>query len=67
MEAVELVGQGVARTRMGFGMTAKGLVQLDVTVEYETPEKAAEMARRALELYKAICKEHSLVLANTVS
>jgi hypothetical protein len=54
-------------TRMGFGMTAKGFVQLDVTVSYETPEIAAEQARKALTSYKEICKEQNLKLADTAA
>lgn len=60
-------GESTKRTRMGFGMTAKGLVQLDVTVEYETPEEAAEAARKAIDLYKAICAEKGLKLADSAA
>ena len=52
------------RTRMNFGMNAKGLVQLDVTVEYDTPEKAAEEAGKAIDLYKGICSQKGLKLAD---
>ena len=53
------------RTRMNFGMNAKGFVQLDVTVSYDTPEMSAEAARKALTEYKTICKEQGLKLADT--
>lgn len=52
------------RTRMNFGMNAKGLVQMDVTVEYDTPEKAAEEAGKAIDLYKKVCSEKGLKLAD---
>jgi hypothetical protein len=52
---------------MNFGMTAKGFVQLDVTVSYETPEAAAEQARKALTAYKDICKEQGLKLADSAA
>ena len=55
------------RTRMNFGMTAKGLVQLDVTVEYDTPERTAEEARKAIDLYKSVCAEKGLKLADTAA
>ncbi|MDD5304602.1 MAG: hypothetical protein PHS14_16015 [Elusimicrobia bacterium] len=53
------------RTRMNFGMNAKGLVQMDVTVEYETVEETAKAARAAIAEYKAICIEQSLKLADS--
>jgi enamine deaminase RidA (YjgF/YER057c/UK114 family) len=56
-------GNEAPHTRMGFGMNAKGLVQLDVTVSYPTPEEAAEAARKALSEFKAICAEQGLKIA----
>jgi hypothetical protein len=55
------------RTRMNFGMNAKGLVQMDVTVEYETVEETAAAARKAIDEYRAICSEKSLRLADSAA
>lgn len=50
----------VSRTRMNFSMNAKGLVQPDITVEYDTPEQAADAARTAIDLFRAVCAEKGL-------
>ena len=55
------------RTRMNFGMNAKGLVQMDITVEYETPEETALAARKAIDEYKAVCTEKGLKLADSAA
>ncbi len=55
------------RTRMNFGMNAKGLVQMDITVEYGTPEESAKAARMAIDEYKAICVEKGLKLADAAA
>ena len=55
------------RVRMNFGMNAKGLVQLDITVEFPTPEQAEEAARKAFDTYRAICTEKGLKLADSVA
>ena len=50
------------RVRMNFGMNAKGLVQMDLTVEMESTEMAEAEARKAIDSYKAICAEKGLKL-----
>jgi len=55
------------RTRMNFGMNAKGLVQMDLTVEYETVEETAAAARKAIDEYKTICTEKGLKLADSAA
>jgi hypothetical protein len=55
------------RVRMNFGMNAKGLVQMDLTVEYETPEETALAARKAIDEYRAICAEKGLKLADSAA
>jgi len=52
------------RVRMNFGMNTKGLVQMDLTVEFPTTEEAAAEARKAIDEYKAICTEKGLKLAD---
>ena len=56
-----------SRVRMNFGMNAKGLVQLDVTVEFPTVEEAQEAAVKAIEAYKAICVEKGLTLVSAAA
>ena len=51
------------RVRMSFGANAKGLVQMDLTVEYPTVSETADAARDAIDQYRAICKEKNLTLA----
>ena len=55
------------RTRMNFGMNAKGFVQMDLTVEYETVQETAAAARCAIDEYKAICAEKGLKLADSAA
>lgn len=55
-----------SRTRMAFPMTAKGFVQMDVTVEYPTTEKTAEEARKAIDAYREICTEKGLKIVAPV-
>mgnify|MGYP001172871367 FL=1 len=51
-------------TRMAFVQNNRGSVQLDVVSEYESPETSAMNARRAIQLFKEICEEEGLRLAN---
>ncbi|OQA34283.1 MAG: hypothetical protein BWY57_00556 [Betaproteobacteria bacterium ADurb.Bin341] len=55
------------RVRMNFGMNAKGLVQMDITVEMPTAEQAQEEARKAIDAYRAICTEKGLKLADSAA
>jgi hypothetical protein len=57
-------GQMEKRVRMNFGMNAKGLVQVDLTVEMPTTEEAAAESRKAIDEYKLICTEKGLKLAD---
>lgn len=59
-----MVEETTKRTRFNFGMNAKGFVQMDITCEYETPEQAAEESRKAIDLYKKVCAEKGLKLAD---
>lgn len=52
------------RVRMNFGMNAKGLVQMDLTIEMPTTAEAEVEARKAIDAYRAICAEKGLKLAD---
>lgn len=51
-------------TRMAFVQNNRGAIQLDVVSEYESPEVSASNARRAIQLFKQICLEEELRLAD---
>lgn len=51
-------------TRMAFVQNNRGAIQLDVVSEYESPEVSASNARRAIQLFKQICLEEGLRLAD---
>lgn len=53
-----------SRVRMNFGMNAKGLVQMDITVEMPTTAEAEAEARLAIDSYRAICAAKGLKLAD---
>ena len=55
------------RTRMNFGMNAKGLVQMDITVEYSTPGEADAAARDAITRYRQICADKGLRMVDEVT
>lgn len=48
------------RTRMAISLTAKGFAQWDVTCEYDTPEKSAEMMRAAIDMVRSVIAEKGL-------
>ena len=56
--------QANQRCRMHFSQTAKGLWQIDVTAEYDTPELSAEAAAKALDEAKRVAREKGLVLTD---
>lgn len=49
------------RTRIKLSQTAKGLVQYEITAEYDTPEKSIEMLGKAIDQVKALIKEKGLL------
>lgn len=49
------------RTRINFSETAKGMIQWDITAEYDTPEKSVEMAGKAIDMARQLIKEKGLV------
>jgi hypothetical protein len=48
------------RTRMNLSQTAKGLVQYEITAEYETPEESAEQLAKAIDLVKGVIESKGL-------
>lgn len=50
------------RVRMNFGMNTRGLVQMDLTVEFPTVGQAETEARKAIDAYRTICAEKGLKL-----
>jgi hypothetical protein len=56
------IGEVKQRVRMNFGVNAKGLVQMDVTVEFPTVEEAEIEGKKAILAYKRICEERGLRL-----
>ena len=55
------------RTRMNLSQTAKGLYQIEVTAEYETPELTAENLAKAIDLAKQVCAEKGLPMVTTAA
>jgi hypothetical protein len=52
------------RTRMNLSLTAKGLVQFDITAEYETPELSAANLAKAIDQVRAVVAEKGLKLVD---
>ena len=48
------------RTRIKLSQTAKGLIQYEISSEYDTPEKSVEMLGKAIDQVKALIKEKGL-------
>lgn len=55
------------RVRMNFGMNAKGLIQMDLTVEMPTVKEAEIEAGKAIDAYRAICLGRGLKLVDAVA
>lgn len=56
-----------SRVRFNFGMNAKGMVQMDLTVEFPTVEETAIEAEKAIAAYRAICEKKGLKLADAAA
>lgn len=50
------------RVRMNVSQNAKGLVQIDLTVEFPTVEESAAELPKAIDAYKRVCAEKGLKL-----
>lgn len=55
------------RTRIKLSQTAKGLVQYEVSAEYDTPEKSAEELSKAIDLIKNLIAEKGLKAVDEVA
>lgn len=48
------------RTRIKLTQTAKGLIQFEISAEYDTPEKSIEMLGKAVDQVRALIAEKGL-------
>jgi hypothetical protein len=48
------------RTRIKLSQTAKGLIQYEISAEYDTPEKSIEMLGKAVDQVRALIAEKGL-------
>lgn len=55
------------RVRMNFGQNAKGLVQMDITVEMPTTELAKAEGLKAIDAYREICAAKGLKLVDAAA
>jgi len=49
-----------SRVRINLSQNAKGLVQFDITAEYETPEESAEALSKAIDLVRGVIETKGL-------
>lgn len=61
------VTENNTRTRINLGQTAKGLIQFDITCEYDTVEKSVEMAEKAVIKTKELIKKLGLKSVDDVA
>jgi len=57
----------MSRTRMNVSTTAKGLVQWEVTAEYESPEEAAKALSEAIDKVREVIKGKGLTEASAAA
>lgn len=55
------------RTRINLGQTARGLIQFDITCEYDTPEKSVEMLSKTIDMVRNLIKEKDLKSVDDVA
>ena len=55
------------RTRIKLSQTAKGLIQYEISAEYDTPEKSIEMLSKAVDQVKALIAEKGLKSVDEVA
>lgn len=55
------------RTRIKLSQTAKGLIQYEISAEYDTPEKSTEMLGKTIDLVKALIKDKGLTAVDEVA
>ena len=64
---MEETSESNTRTRIKLSQTAKGLVQYEISVEYDTPEKSIEMLGKAVDQVRALIKEKGLLPVDPLS
>lgn len=55
------------RTRIKLSQTAKGLIQYEISAEYDTPEKSIEMLGKAVDQVRALISEKGLKSVDDVA
>ena len=55
------------RTRIKLSQTAKGLIQYEISTEYDSPEKSIEMLGKAVDQVKALITEKGLKSVDEVA
>ena len=55
------------RTRIKLSQTAKGLIQYEISTEYDTVEKSVAMMGEAIEKVRALIKEKGLTAVDSVA
>lgn len=55
------------RTRIKLSQTAKGLVQYEISTEYDTPEKSIEMLGKAVDQVRDLIAEKGLKSVDDVA
>lgn len=61
------VAESNTRTRIKLSQTAKGLVQWEISTEYDSPEKSREMLGKAVDQVKALIAEKGLKSVDEVA
>lgn len=56
----EQLNETNTRTRINFSLNSKGLVQWEITAEYDTPERTKEELSKAIDLARSVIKEKGL-------
>ena len=56
----EEVTETNTRTRIKLTQTTKGLIQFEISAEYDTPEKSIEMLGKAVDQVRALISEKGL-------
>ena len=63
----EEVTETNTRTRIKLTQTAKGLIQFEISAEYDTPEKSIEMLGKAVDQVRALIAEKGLKSVDDVN
>lgn len=61
------VTENNTRTRIKLSQTAKGLIQYEISAEYDTPEKSTEMLGKTIDLVKDLISKKGLKAVDEVA